>query len=134
MKLMGRSRSRGKVSRVRELPLASSSPMESRPTRGSSILRTCLAYIWPMMANWTRFSGSQSTLAPTSSRREGQPLVVGMIVARAGRSTPASMPSTIFAVAMAAPVLPAVKKPAARPSRTILRPTRMEESRLLRTA
>ena len=67
-----------------------------------------------------------------------------MTVARAGRSTPASIPSTILAVAMAAPVLPAVKKPAAlpgpwlepetRPSRTMRRPTRMEESRLERTA
>ena len=52
----------------------------------------------------------------------------------AGRSTPASDPSTILAVAIAAPVLPAVMNPAARPSRTIFRPTRMEESRLERTA
>ena len=56
------------------------------------------------------------------------------MVASAGRSTPESMPRTILAVAMAAPVLPAVKKPAALPSRTSLRPTRMEESRLERTA
>ena len=35
---------------------------------------------------------------------------------------------------MAAPVLPAVTKPAARPSRTSRKPTRMEESRLERTA
>ena len=35
MKLMpGSARSRGSVSRVRALPLESSSPMESRPTRG----------------------------------------------------------------------------------------------------
>jgi hypothetical protein len=54
--------------------------------------------------------------------------------ARAGRWTPANMPRTILAVAMAAPVLPAVKKPAAAPSRTMRRPTRMEESRLARTA
>ena len=40
-------------------------------------------------------------------------VTVGTMVARAGRSTPESMPSTILAVAMAAPVLPAVKKPAA---------------------
>ena len=57
-----------------------------------------------------------------------------MGVAIAGRSTPGSAPSTILAVAMAAPVLPAVTKPLALPSRTSFRPTRMELSRLLRTA
>ena len=35
------------------------------------------------------------------------------MAARAGRSTPAMVPRTIFAVAMAAPVLPAVTKPRA---------------------
>ena len=67
--------------------------------------------MWPITANWTRLSGSQSTLAPTSSSSDGLPVTVGMMVARPGRWTPASMPSTILAVAMAAPVLPAVKKP-----------------------
>ena len=57
-----------------------------------------------------------------------------MGVANAGRSTPGSAPSTILAVAIAAPVLPAVTNPAALPSRTIFRPTRIELSRLARTA
>ncbi len=96
--------------------------------------RTLRAYMWPITANWTRLSGSQSTLAPTSSSSDGLPVTVGRMVASAGRWTPASMPRTILAVAMAAPVLPAVKKPAAVPSRTMRRPTRMEESRLARTA
>jgi hypothetical protein len=48
---------------------------------------------------------------------------VGKTAARAGRSTPGIPPSTIFAVAMAAPVLPAVTKPTARPSRTNRTPT-----------
>src|SRR5882757_3580849 len=86
------------------------------------------------MANWTRLSGSQSTLPPTSSNREGTRLTVGRIWASAGRSTPESIPRTIFAVAIAAPVFPAVKNPAQRPSLTIFRPTRMVESRLARTA
>ena len=64
----------------------------------------------------------------------GLPFDVGMGVAKAGRSTPGSAPSTILAVAMAAPVLPAVTNPAALPSRTSLRPTRSELSRLERTA
>src|ERR1700733_7616504 len=90
--------------------------------------------MFPITANCTRLSGSESTLAPTSSSSDGVGRIVGRIVASAGRSTPASIPSTILAVAMAAPVLPAVKNPAARPSRTILRPTRMVESRLVLTA
>ncbi len=47
------------------------------------------------------------------------PCAVGKTAARAGRSTPGMAPSTILAVAMAAPVLPAVTKPAALPSRTM---------------
>ncbi len=39
-------------------------------------------------------------------------MTVGMMVASAGRCTPANMPRTILAVAIAAPVLPAVKNPA----------------------
>src|SRR5579872_295403 len=87
-----------------------------------------------MTANCSRFWGLQSTLAPTSSRTQGDPESVGMTTARAGRSTPGSAPRTILAVAMAAPVLPAVKNPAARFSLTSLRPTRMELLRLERTA
>src|ERR1700758_1594198 len=64
----------------------------------------------------------------------GLPGAVGKTAASAGRSTPGTAPRTIFAVAMAAPVLPAVTKPEAWPSRAIRRPTRMEESRLARIA
>ena len=52
----------------------------------------------------------------------------------AGRSTPGSSPSTILAVTIAAPVLPAVTKPATFFSRTSFRPTRIELSFLVRTA
>ena len=62
------------------------------------------------------------------------PFALGKTAASAGRSTPGSAPRTILAVAMAAPVLPAVMNPAAWPSRTRRNPTRMEESRLERTA
>ncbi len=52
----------------------------------------------------------------------------------AGRSTPGTTPCTILAVAMTAPVLPADTKPWAHPSRTSRDATRMELSRLDRTA
>ena len=41
----------------------------------------------------------------------GLPGAVGKTAASAGRSTPGTAPSTILAVAMAAPVLPAVTNP-----------------------
>ena len=87
-----------------------------------------------MMANCCRFCGLESTLAPTSIRMVAVPCAVGKTAASAGRSTPGIAPKTILAVAMAAPVLPAVTKPAALPSRTMRSPTCMEESRLVRTA
>ena len=88
-----------------------------------------------MIANCSRFCGLQSTLAPTSIMMAALPgIVVGNTAARAGRSTPGRAPSTLLAVAMAAPVLPAVTKPWAAPSRTRRKPTCIEESRLARTA
>ena len=86
-----------------------------------------------MMANCCRFCGFESTLAPTSMRMVAVPCAVGNTAASAGRSTPGIAPRTILAVAIAAPVLPAVTNPAALPSRTRRRPTRREESRLVRT-
>src|SRR5919107_621746 len=62
--------------------------------------------------------GLHSLLAPTSKSSVGRPDLVGSMAASAGRSTPGSMPSTIFAVAIAAPVLPAETKPSACPSAT----------------
>src|SRR6185369_9541221 len=44
-----------------------------------------------------------------------------------GRSTPGNAPRIIFAVAIAAPVLPAVANPAALPSRTSRSPTCIED-------
>ena len=85
---MGSAFSSGKASRVRSLPLVSSSPIESSPTRGSLILSTVRAYISPITANCARFCGLQSTLAPTSSSTHGLPEALGMGVASAGRSTP----------------------------------------------
>ena len=54
------------------------------------------------------------------------------MVARAGRSTPSIVPTTILAATIAAPVCPAETRPAARPSRTQLAAMRMEELRFLR--
>ena len=52
--------------------------------------------------------GEQSTLAPTSIITTGVPEMVGNTPARAGRSTPCTTPWTILAVAMIAPVFPAL--------------------------
>ena len=73
-------------------------------------------------------------MAPTSTITTGVPLRVGKAEASAGRSTPGTMPCTILAVAMTAPVLPADTNPCASPSRTSREATRMELSRLERTA
>ncbi len=55
-------------SRTRSLPLLFSSPMLSSPTRGRLDHRGgTRANTEPMMANWTRFLGVHSWLAPTSS-------------------------------------------------------------------
>src|SRR5438105_565871 len=55
-----------------------------------------------MMANCSRFSGEESTLAPTSMRMVALPdTVVGKTAASAGRSTPGSARRPIFAVAVA---------------------------------
>jgi len=55
----------------------------------------------------------QAVLAGVGFLVAGLPGAVGKTAASAGRSTPGTAPSTIFAVAMAAPVLPAVTNPAA---------------------
>ena len=60
--------------------------------------------------------------------------MVGKAPASAGLSTPGTTPWTILAVAITAPVLPADTNPWATPSRTRRDATRMELSRLERTA
>src|SRR5664279_3776089 len=87
-----------------------------------------------MMANCASISGEQSTLAPTSTNTTGVPSIVGKMPSSAGRSTPGTTPCTILAVAMMAPVLPADTNPWAHPSRTSREATRIELSRLDRTA
>ena len=67
-----------------------------------------------MMPNWSRFSGLQSGLAPTS-RTTQEPVAVGKTGASPGRSTPGISPSRKKAVTEAAPVFPAVTKASAWP-------------------
>ena len=62
------------------------------------------------------------------------PFCVGRTVDNAGRSTTASVPMTIFTVAMTAPVLPALTMPDTAPSRISRAATRIDESFLRRTA
>ena len=87
-----------------------------------------------MIANWANWCGLHSELAPTSSRSVGFSPFVGIMAASAGRSTPGSVPITIFAVAIAAPVFPAETKPSARPSLTSFVPILKELFFLRRTA
>jgi len=105
-----------------------------QPYRGWLIFSTLRAYISPITANCSRLCALQSTFAPTSSSTHGFPVELGIGVASAGLSTPGSVPSTILAVAMAAPVLPAVTNPATFAFAHQLQPTRIELSFLVRTA
>jgi hypothetical protein len=76
----------------------------------------------------------ESTLAPTSSTTTGEPVCVGSADAKAGRSTPRTMPWMIFAVAITAPVFPDDTTPCAMPFSISREATLMEESFLVRTA
>ncbi len=67
------------------VPLTASSPLESRATRGDAIPSTACVKAEPMWANWTRCSGRQVTLAPTSSSITGRPPGTGTGSASAGR-------------------------------------------------
>ena len=115
------------------VPLMSSSPMLSSPTRGRSTPCRSAAITEPITANCTRWSAVQSGLAPRSSITVW-PCAAGTAETMAGRSMPGTMPSTKRAVASSAPVLPAEMQAAASPRLTRLMATRIEESFLRRTA
>ena len=88
----------------------------------------------PIWANWTSIGAVQSTLAPESIRMVGVDPGTGMTVAMAGRETPGRRPIRNKALAMVAPVLPALTMAQARPSRTASAQRTSEESRFTRTA
>jgi hypothetical protein len=89
------------------LPLISSSPMLSKPMLGRSLCCIADTSMAPMMANCSKCSGVQLTLAPRSSTYVS-PFMVGMMPAMAGRSIPGSVLSTKREIAISAPVLPAL--------------------------
>src|SRR6185312_13625896 len=68
-------------------PLEGSSPLDSSATRGRETPIAVSMNAAPMCANWTRCSGRTSTLAPASSRRNGEP-GTGTSTASAGRWMP----------------------------------------------
>jgi hypothetical protein len=88
---------------IRASPLPFSSPIDSNATRGRATPSTRSAKIAPMWANWARFSGVESGLAPMSSRTIGPESVI-ICTASAGRSTPGRRPSRRTAAAIPAPV------------------------------
>ena len=116
------------------LPLIASSPMLSRPTVGDSLPLIATTRAEPMTANCNRCSALQSTLAPRSSMVVAPPVTLGIWPAIAGRSMPSSVLSTKRAIAISAPVLPAETAAWAAPSLTWLIATRIDESRLRRSA
>src|ERR1700737_2000004 len=87
----------------------------------------------PIRANCTRYSGLASAFAPASSSRQ-RPVAVGMTAPIPGRSTPGIRRSPKRPAAITAPLLPALTKPAARPSSTIWTPRTIDDAFLLRTA
>src|SRR5579875_1192314 len=125
--------SRAWVSLTSRLPLDGSSPMESRPMRGSAMPNWWRTYTAPMRANWTSHGGVHSALAPASTMVVGVVPGTGMGVAMAGRATPLSRPMRSRALAMVAPVLPALTMAQALPSRTASAARTNDESFLIRT-
>ena len=115
-------------------PLPGSSPIESRPTRGASRAKRCLANTAPIWANCTSHSGWTSALAPASSRTVGVEPGTGIGVAIAGRLTPLIRPMRSSAAAIVAPVLPAEIIAEALPSRTASAARTSVESFLRRIA
>src|SRR5437868_2010813 len=87
----------------------------------------------PIRANCTRYSGRASALAPASSSRQ-QAVAVGITAPIAGRSTPGIRCNPKRPAAITAPLLPALTKPAARPSSTIVQARTIDEFFLVRTA
>ena len=102
--------------------------MLSNPTLGRLMSSTALTSSEPITANSNRWREVDSTLAPRS-RTCVWPFSVGRAEMMAGRSIPGRVFSTNRAIAISAPVLPALTHASAVPSRTRSSTTRMDESR-----
>jgi hypothetical protein len=108
--------------------------MFSRPTLGRSFSSIAATSAEPSTANCNRCSGVHSTFAPRSRTVVTPPFSFGSTEAIAGRSMPSSVFSTKREIAISAPVLPALTQASARSSFTRLTATRIDESRLPRSA
>ena len=111
----------------------SSSPMLRRPMRGFATPYTSRAMMAPMAANWRSCSGVALVLAPRSSMWVC-PCAAGIAEMIAARSTPGRVPSTKCAIAVSAPVLPALTHAQAVPASTRSTATRIEDCFLWRIA
>src|SRR5881398_1265395 len=111
----------------------SSSPMLRRPMRGFATPYTSRAMMAPMAANWRSCSGVALVLAPRSSMWVC-PCAAGIAEMIAARSTPGRVPSTKCAIAVSAPVLPALTHAQAVPACTRSTATRIEDCFLWRVA
>ena len=108
------------ASRVSSLPLVSSSPIDSRPTRGR------LDAERDPRVHAAHDGELQQMLRPALDagadveQHRRLPCVVGIVAASAGRSTPGSMPNAPCAAMTVAPVWPALNSAAASPRATQL--------------
>ena len=99
-------------------PFDASSPIDSRPTRGLATPKRCREKTVPICANCTSHSGWHSAFAPASRRTVGVSPGTGSGAAIAGRDTPRMRPMRSSALAIVAPVFPALTIADALPSRT----------------
>ena len=114
-------------------PRVGSSPFESSATRGRSNPWTASMKAAPICANWMRCSGRTSTLAPTSSSRNGAS-GAGTTIASAGRWTPRARRISKRPAASTAPVEPPETSASARPDATARTAWTIEDSGVARTA
>ena len=111
--------------------MPSSIPILARAILGLFIPNTLLAYILLIPANWTKFIGLQSALAPLSAIRVIPLFTFGIAGHKHGLSIPLILPTTNTPPASTAPVFPADINACALPSLTSLSPTTIDESFLL---
>jgi hypothetical protein len=113
--------------------LYGSSPIDSRPTRGTATPKRWWENTDPIWANCTSHSACTSALAPASSSTVGVLPGTGTGMAIAGRLTPLMRPMRNSAEAIVAPVLPAEIMAEALPSRTASAARTSDESFMFRT-
>ena len=133
MKLSGPALSRRCASRISSVPLVSSSPIESSPTRGCSIPSATWAYTVPSRRTAAGAAAGTRRSRPASSSTAG-PRASGWWSRARGDRRPAAGPSAPYAAITDAPVLPALNRARAWPCATASAATRIDARGLRRSA